>query len=233
MQEDRIIVKEQVLQRDMYYKEQLVLSYTVKYPQFISDMFRGFLKELNLYYKMNALRYVHFNIGRLYRLAVEEYENSVANDFPVRAYEVLTDYTVTYNRNCTLSLYFDRYEYTGGAHGNTVRSSDTWNLQAEREMELGDLFSDGNYREYVIRQILEQIEADISAGNDYYFDNYNDLVNEYFNIRNFYLDGEGIVIYFQQYEIAPYASGIRTFTIPYQQKVYCYCSQPVYATCFL
>jgi len=32
--------------------------------------------------------------------------------------------------------------------------------------------------------------------------------------QNYYLDGENLFIYFNQYEIAPYAAGIREFKIP-------------------
>ena len=31
----------------------------------------------------------------------------------------------------------------------------------------------------------------------------------------YYLNRDGIIVYFQQYEIAPYSSGIREFKIPY------------------
>ena len=48
-----------------------------------------------------------------------------------------------------------------------------------------------------------------------YFEDYKNLVEENLNMDNFYLSKEGLVIYFGLYEIAPYVSGIRTFTIPY------------------
>jgi hypothetical protein len=41
------------------------------------------------------------------------------------------------------------------------------------------------------------------------------LVNENLKVNNFYLTKEGVVIYFQQYDIAPYSSGLPTFVIPY------------------
>jgi hypothetical protein len=48
-----------------------------------------------------------------------------------------------------------------------------------------------------------------------YFDNYEQLVSTNFKANNFYLSREGLVIYYQQYDIAPYAAGIPTFVIPY------------------
>jgi hypothetical protein len=126
------------------------------------------------------------------------------------------DYFITYNQNCFLSLYFDQYEYAGGAHGLTVRYSDTWNLPKSKRMELAEFFPHRtHYRDFVIQTINMQIENEMSAGNAMYFENYSQLVKENFKTNNFYLTKEGLVIYFQQYDIAPYASGLPTFTIPY------------------
>lgn len=212
----KIIVKENIIQEDMYHNEQLIMSYTIKYPEFISNKFQMFLKELNFYYKSKAFLYVNYDIKKLFQLAIEEYEYSVANDFPIRKYEIFVDYNITYNRNCTLSLYFDKYEYTGGAHGNTIRNSDTWDLQKGKEIELYELFTEiNNNQEYIFEKIYEQIANETRDGSNQYFEDYRQLVVENFNKDNFYLVEEGVVIFFQVYAIAPYVSGITTFLIPY------------------
>jgi Protein of unknown function (DUF3298). len=169
---------------------------------------------------MRALLYEKNNIMKLYQMAVEEYEYSVAQGFPVRVYEAYTDFKVTYNQNCVLSLYFDEYEYTGGAHGNTTRYSDTWDLKREKELRLADFISvPGDYREYIVNEVKEQIKREMDKGNDIYFEDYAKLAEENFNVNNFYLIKEGIVVYFQQYDIAPYSSGIREFLLPFSSVV--------------
>ena len=50
-----------------------------------------------------------------------------------------------------------------------------------------------------------------------YFDDYQDLIKKNFNPQSFYLTPNGLVIYYQQYEVGPYAAGIIEFTIPYEQ----------------
>jgi hypothetical protein len=160
--------------------------------------------------------YERSNIMNLYQMAMVEYEYSVANNYPIHQFEAYVDYFITYNQNCVLSLYFDQYEYAGGAHGLTVRYSDTWNLPKSKRIELADLFPHrSNYRDYVIQAINKQIENAVAEESSMYFENYVQLVNENFKTNNFYLTKEGLVIYFQQYDIAPYASGIPTFVIPY------------------
>lgn len=66
---------------------------------------------------------------------------------------------------------------------------------------------------YFILKILKEINSQIAINPDIYFENTCKLVLDAFNPNNFYLVPNGIVIYFQQYDIAPYSSGIRTFTI--------------------
>lgn len=211
-----IEVNEKVLQQDMYYKNQVIMKYTIKYPQFKSLYLQTALDKINAFYRTRAKMYEKTNIMNLYQMAMVEYEYSVANNFPVRQFEAFTDYNVTYNQSCAISLYFDQYEYAGGAHGLTTRSSDSWNVLKSKKIELTDIFPHrSDVRDYMISNILEQIEQEIQTGDSPYFEDYKRLVNENFKLNNFYLTKEGVVLYFQQYDIAPYASGIPEFVIPY------------------
>ncbi len=213
-----LTVKEHVLKKELKYKDHVILTYTIKYPQFVSDKFRPFLNKLNRYYEAEAVLYQKINVAKLYEMAVSDYEESVANDYPIHQYEVYVEFKVTYNENCALSLYFDRYEYTGGAHGMTVRYSDTWDLNKGVRINLDDLFPHNeNFTDYIQSEIIRQIENEIKNNNNIFFDNYASLVREYFNPKNFYLTEDGVVIYFQLYEIGPYVIGIQTFTIPYKE----------------
>lgn len=215
-----LIVKENILKEELSYKNHVILTYTIKYPEIISDYFRDFLNRLNLYYKFQAESYQKTRIAKLYRLAVENFEYSVANGFPVHTYEVIIEYTVTDNTNCTLSLYFDRYEYTGGAHGITFRNSDTWDLVRGKRMGLEEFFPENkDFIKFVQNEIIRQIEVNIENDENIYFDDYADLVKENFNVKNFFITDSGVVVFFQLYEIAPYASGIQTFLIPYSENL--------------
>lgn len=217
---ENVIVKENIIQKKLYYNKQMLMSYTIKYPTFISEKYSSYMKKLNAIYKTKMFLYQSFSIMKLYKMAIEEYEYSIANGFPVRTYEAIIDYTVTYNQNCALSLYFDKYEYTGGAHGNTIRTSDSWDLEDEKSIKLIDLFPQNIlYEEYIFKIVNEQIVNQIDAGNNIYFENYQQLMIENFDKDNFYLTEEGVVIFYQQYDIAPYSSGILTFTIPYSDGI--------------
>lgn len=211
-----IVVTDRVIANELYYKEQPILTYTVHYPHFSSEANLLLLDQLNAFYSTKALMYIKKEIMNLYQQAMVDYEYARANQFPLRQYEVFADFQVTYNRDCILSLYFDRYVYTGGAHGLTVRTSDSWNIACSRPLSLIDLFPPGtDIRDYYIRAVVEQIQLEAESEPSIYFEDYENLVNQYLSLNNFYLTYDGVVIYFQQYEIAPYASGIPEFMIPY------------------
>lgn len=216
MENYHVLVKQKQIQQDMSYKNHIILKSTINYPRFVSGIFYNMISKLNNLYRTQALMYQKNNVMNLYQMAMAEYEYSVAHGYPVREFEAYVNYEVTFNQDCALSLYFEQYEYSGGAHGLTVRNSDTWDLKRSRRMDLSDFYpNNSDYKDEIIQNIITQIETQIAAGSGMYFENYKQLVIDTFKPNNFFLTPEGVAIYFQQYDIAPYASGLPTFIIPY------------------
>lgn len=157
------------------------------------------------------------NLARLFPDAVEAYKQAVANGYPVRAYESVLNYTATYNAGNLLSMYRDQYEYAGGAHGSTVRRSDTFSLQNGRVLPLSAFFPYGyDYTSAILQEILAKAK-EIMQTEPVFFDNYEELIVKNFNPQSYYLTQKGIAIYYQQYDIAPYSTGIVVFEIPYDR----------------
>lgn len=132
------------------------------------------------------------------------------HDFPIRPYELFSRYqTGTLNQHL-LSLYIDYYRYTGGAHGLTDRRPYNFDLREGRPLQLADLFRAG----YDFRAVIDgEIAARIAADPAPYFTGdmgFQGIRSD----QDFYLQDEQLVVFFNQYEIAPYASGIPEFTIP-------------------
>ncbi len=209
------IVKRE-LSKEMKYKNKVVLKYKIVYPEMIESIFLVGKKEFNEYYLDKARKAQKYAENELYKMAVEGYEYSVQNNYPVMQYELVSEYTVTYNELCVVSLYTDEYIFTGGAHGNTIRTSETWNLKTGKIITLEELYPNNpNFKTDIIREINLQIANEISLGNNIYFDDYAELVVKSFNPKSFYLTPLGVSIYYQQYDIAPYSSGILNFVIDY------------------
>lgn len=204
--------------RSRYYDRIRVLTCAAEYPEFVSKDYPWILNRINQEYRRGSEAFFRQCSTELYAMAVEGYLDAARNGYPFIPYEAEMVFTITYNRACAISLYFDNYQYTGGAHGITTRTSDTWNLNRGTRMRLSDFFPEGDdYEAYVLMRIDEQIAAKIEAGEDIFFEDPMKLAREYFDEQSFYLTTDGIVIYYQLYTIAPYVSGIVEFLIPWEK----------------
>lgn len=158
---------------------------------------------------------------KLYPQAVIDFKRAQQNGYVFAPYSAYLVYTVTMNQDCGFSYYYDNYTFTGGAHGTTVRKSKSYNVKTAKQTSLWNYFSNAQKgRKVVLDEILRQAQQNMAENPGIYFDNYKTLINKNFSPENFYLTPEGIVIYYNQYEIAPYSSGIIEFLVPYSMVDY-------------
>lgn len=205
------------IKKGFNYKDKLMVNVDIEYPNI--SLPKGYLVQakINSNYSKIANSFYHYAANILLPNAIEQYENSIKLDYPFNPYEAVMKYTVTLNNNCTLSTYYDQYEYTGGAHGNTLRTSDNFNLQNADNIKLKDLFNTNvNYKNLLIKEIIIQADENLAKDPGIYFDDYKKLIIENFNENSFYLTEKAVNIYYQQYDIAPYSTGIVVFSIPYK-----------------
>ncbi len=129
---------------------------------------------------------------------------------PIFPYQISSIYTISEDNNLFISLYNDYYEYLGGAHGMTTRTSYTIDKENEILLTLKELFvKQYNYNDIINTKIKEEIEKEP--------ENYFDSGNVFKGIsedQGFYIEGDNLIIYYQLYDIAPYAFGIPKFKIP-------------------
>ncbi|MBQ3422599.1 MAG: DUF3298 domain-containing protein, partial [Romboutsia sp.] len=120
---------------------------------------------------------------------------------------------VTYDRNNIMSIAITKYQFTGGAHGMTYLDTYNYNLLNGDRLTLEHMFKPGvDYKEIVNKFITEEI---------------NDNPEEYFKgderfkgigeNQPFYIDEDGIVVYFGLYEIAPYYVGMPKFKLKFDE----------------
>ena len=152
----------------------------------------------------------------LYPQAAEDARYIEDNVPPFHTYEFNIAYTVPLNYGCITSLYFDQYTFMGGAHGSTVRTSDTWNFSNGRQMQLGEFFqSDPHYADNIQNYIEQRITEHLRTEPGAFFEDYAALIRKTFKEENYYLTTDGLVLYFQEYDIAPYAAGRPQFLLPF------------------
>lgn len=201
------IINKKILKKELFYNNELVLKYYIEYPKVCSNRASNF----NMYNESIAIALKEKSENELYNQAVELYKYNKENGYPIMVYEIYRNYEITNNTNNIVSLYADEYIFSGGAHGITVRSSQTWNMNCGCMVPLEKFYSNNPY---FILNILKEINKQIANNPEVYFDNTCSLVLNTFNPESFYLKQDGtVVVYFQQYDIAPYSSGIRTFEV--------------------
>ena len=205
------------IQRTFLNNNEPMLTLSIHYPE-VNLLYNPSVQlRINRKIQAEVNEFYRYASHDLYEQALSYYKDAQKNGFPFHHYEAVMNYEITYNRQCHLSMYRDQYEFTGGAHGNTIRSSDTWNVKNGQELPLSSLFPEGqDVRALLLDQIIKQADKQIKQNPYIYFENYRSLIAENFKEENYYLEPTGVAIYYQQYEIAPYATGIVVFTIPYE-----------------
>lgn len=135
------------------------------------------------------------------------------------AYSSDSSASVTLDAEKLLSLRFDGYDYTGGAHGNPFLYGLTIDTESGKALSLKDLFKSDKLQSLLAkeRQILLSDEQ-----GEYLYEETNAAYEDflklplapaakqeelYGNDSNFYLTDSGIVLYHTAYEIAAYAAG--------------------------
>lgn len=207
-------IKNRKIEKQLIYEGEVILTYRIAYPEIIYSNYLKGQEEFNTFNKRNALRMKKYAEGELFENAKATYEYNKQNGYPTMVYELVSNNEITYNNDWLVSLYTDEYIFLGGAHGNTVRTSQNWDLRKAEQIPLEHFFKGNPY--YIIdilKQINKQIAKQIENGSNQYFDNYCQLVIENFKLENFYVVPNYIEVFFQQYDIAPYSSGIPTFRI--------------------
>jgi len=123
--------------------------------------------------------------------------------------EVVADYRVALNQDSLLSIVLTNYTYVAGAaHGLTVQTSDTFDLRTGRIYALQDLFQPGvDYIALLTEEVKRQIRE---RGLE------ESLLTPFESVKptqKWYLTGDSLVLYYDQYEYWPYAWGIQEFPI--------------------
>lgn len=207
-----------ILKDTMYYNDIPVLSYEINYPSFTTGCSNLAARKINTYYAARAEAAEQNCRTSLFPQALETAQYIQNNTPPFNSYEVLVTYHTSYNHEHITSLYTEEYTYLGGAHGSTVRTSETWNFCTGRQIRLSDYFpGQPAFPENLFPCIEEQVKAELKESPSAFFDDYPALLRKHFREENFYLTPEGVIIYYQQYDIAPYASGLPEFLLPFQR----------------
>lgn len=118
-----------------------------------------------------------------------------------------------YNKNDFLSIVEERYVYTGGAHGNTVRIPMNIDLQSQKQIKLADLFAEDGYENTLGRMINDIMQKQ----SEEYKDLWEKPEIKAENQTDFYIHDNKLVIFYQPYDLSYYARGFVEFELPLEE----------------
>lgn len=112
--------------------------------------------------------------------------------------------------------------YSGGSHPNSVQTAYNMDISGQRLLRLEDVIEE-KAAPQLAAMVLDGVDskfAIIDGGNGL-FENYADIIATSMTYGNmtayWYLDDVGLVIFYNQYELAPYAAGIIKVELPYAE----------------
>ncbi len=131
------------------------------------------------------------------------------------------EFTLTYDADefdNYLSIISTETSYTGGAHPSTLKSAKTYNIETGA-VTLDEVAKElcGKDSEAILKDVKELFKKEIKENPDNFYDDSEKLVED-LSPDNFYVSKDGLVFFFNQYEIAPYSSGIIEVKIPFEKQ---------------
>ena len=124
---------------------------------------------------------------------------------------VLNDYGI-------VTLELSEYSFSGGAHGSSYLLYTVFDINKVKRIKLNDLFNKGfitkltKIGEEYFRELRNHEPTTNLEEAGYWFEN-----NQFALPDNFFISKDGLGFTYNQYEIASYADGIITFTIPFYE----------------
>ncbi|MCO7175487.1 DUF3298 and DUF4163 domain-containing protein [Sporolactobacillus kofuensis] len=128
-------------------------------------------------------------------------------------YYAHTQPTIRYNDNCLISVASLDESYTGGAHGMHYEKVYNYDTRSGRQYTLKEIIRKKRELKKVNAYLKKQMIKLKNEGRyDFFLDAFKSVDLDQ---GQFYFYDDGIVIVFQEYEVAPYSNGIIHLRVPY------------------
>jgi hypothetical protein len=208
--QDNVIEKEYTIERA---DEDIVGHLYIAVPEISHEEYAESAEMLNEYFDSLKEKYREGFESELDELADEELYGFGAR----RSMEL--SFITKYNKDGIVSFYITVASYQGGAHGSIAIMSETFDLKEGTRITADTLFiaDEQTYttriKDYILAEMDERAQDDHSP----YYENYPELLEATYNKENFVLTEDGLRVYFQVYDLAPYAGGSIQFDIPYSE----------------
>ncbi len=123
---------------------------------------------------------------------------------------------VSFENKNMITIALNSYLFTGGAHGYNTRSILNFNKRKGKEIENWELFKDQDYFEN-FAEAKFRIQEDIPQDNPINSTGFMFEQDEFYLPENIGFTEKGLVLLYNQYEVASYADGAIELVLPYAE----------------
>ncbi|MGE8080849.1 DUF3298 and DUF4163 domain-containing protein [Peribacillus loiseleuriae] len=194
-----------------------VITHTFKdmdfltYPQVIDLKSKTAQKKINTIFKIHIQN--SYSDHQKLKESMEKIQGEpLCKEAPSACqYEYNSSYKVLFNKDHKISILMYDYQFSGGAHGNTVVTAYNFNIENGKRYKLDDIIT----KESTFDKITTYAKEYILKHPDVFFTD-SDTLNAFKVTKEnpFYFADSEIALIFQSYEIAPYSSGQPIIVIP-------------------
>ena len=193
----------------LLYEKQSQPSFTSADPE-RSAWVDGILNDIDQAYKSDS--------SNLYDYAVEFVELNGTDGFYSHSnYQQLG---IARHDSTVVSLISLSSLYSGGSHPNSVQIAYNLDIEDQRLLRLEDVIAEDSADELAQLVLAKVNETFAPLGEGALFSDYEEWIDTsmvYGNMTPYwYLNDTGLVIFYNQYELGPYAAGIIKAELPYE-----------------
>jgi hypothetical protein len=180
----------------------------------VSERNSEFLSSINDEYKLNAEKFL--NEAEESKEEAESLYETLKEIF--RPYTRELDFDINMNNKGIISITINNYYYNGGAHGSYVMQSKTFDFNNEIELTVDKVINNDlwNIKENVHELFKQKLQKEGLMLDEIW----GDILKEEIDNVNFYLKENALVFYFNAEQIAPYALGVQTIEVPYDENIF-------------
>ncbi|MBQ4046935.1 MAG: DUF3298 domain-containing protein [Clostridia bacterium] len=188
----------------------VILRYSINYPTFSSNNSTS-PSALNAAVAAAAAEFEAYAKDVLLPFAQQAHK---AGD-SMLPFTFSVDYEVAVSSAMAVSVVFTKTEHTGETREAYARSACMFSPVDNSVMTLSDVFSGG--ASTYTQTIYKAVFAKIAAAPDAFYADYQNLAKFFDLSDHWYLGENGVVIFFDPFQIAGYDKGIVEFVLPYDE----------------
>lgn len=207
------------------YQTEKVLPSNIIHVSYITNVYKNETELLHSYYTyprfpanfQQAEKLNYFYLNKFF-LDYNQLQNTIKNvDFlifpPNTVYAYDHTYEIKFLSSHFLSILENTYIYSGGIHPESTYEAHTFSLENGEELKLESLFllPKSEIKMKIENTIIDSLQE---APDDFYPNAIQIVRDMSLDSFHFYIGHDGINIFFNPYEIAPYTKGYVEFNIP-------------------